>query len=316
MTYPEFIEEWLGESEDIECNTSGSTGIAKRIRLPKEEVKKSAIRTLKYFGFKEGSLFYSCISPSYIGGKMMAVRACINNGELKYENPSNRPQLNNNGRRIDLLAVVPSQMQYLLDNLATLPPISHILVGGAPIPPALRKRIADSGLSAWETYGMTETASHIALRKIDSDLHPFYPLPGIKISKNKEECLEITIEGWQTLQTNDLVEILPDWGFLIKGRKDAVIISGGKKVNPSEIEQMLENEFGFEVLVTSEPDEKWGERIVYIIEGCSEEYSLEKINTFCRTHLPPEARPKEIYCRALPRTANGKKERKTHAGGK
>lgn len=309
MTYEEFIEEWRGNSYEIECRTSGSTGEPQRILLPKTEVRKSAERTNRFFHLGEGSHFHSCIAPDFIGGKMMAVRADISGGRLTYETPSNRPLNNYEGDAIDLLAVVPSQMIHILDHADEMPEIMNIIIGGAPIPSGLRKRIGESVLNAWETYGMTETCSHIALRKICNETYGFKPLEGIDISRTDEGCLRIALDGWKEIETNDLVEIEADGTFEILGRADSMIITGGKKVNPLKLEMELEAEFGCEVLVTSEPDEKWGEKVIYIVEDTGRHIADEQIVAFCREQFPAECRPKEIRHSKLARTANGKKKR-------
>lgn len=310
MTYPEFIQEWRDHSETIVCQTSGSTGEPQKIKLPKSEVEKSALRTNRFFNLGKRAHFHSCISPDFIGGKMMAVRADRCEAKLTYERPSNRPLKDFNDNCIDLLAIVPSQMIYILDHRDEMPQIKNIIIGGAPIPPELRKRIAASGYNAWETYGMTETCSHIALRKIQHSRNGFTVLDGINISRSASGCLNISLNGWKTIETNDLVEIYSDGTFEILGRSDFMIITGGKKANPMQIEMELEAEFECEILVTSEPDEKWGERIIYIFEDFEKPVIDEDILAFSKKKFEPHCLPKEIRHMHIPRTANGKKSRR------
>ncbi|MDE6007209.1 MAG: AMP-binding protein [Muribaculaceae bacterium] len=310
MTYEEFIQEWRGETDNVICHTSGSTGEPQTISLPKRELWKSASRTNRFFNLGDRSHYHSCIAADYIGGKMMAVRSEVSGGILTYETPSNRPLKDYSGGPVDLLAVVPSQMIHILDNEETMPPIRNIIVGGAPIPAGLRKRIAESGLNVWETYGMTETCSHIALRKIDVCTSGFSVLDGIEISKTIDGCLKIRLDGWKEIETHDMVEIAEDGTFEILGRSDSMIITGGKKVNPLTIERALEEEFGCEILVTSEPDEKWGEKIVYLIEDTDLQVNDTAIKEYARREFKEECHPKEIRHMKLPRTANGKKKRR------
>lgn len=310
MTYEDFFEEWHNDKEFVKCHTSGSTGQPKEIVLPKIEMLKSARRTLRHFSLNPQSHFHSCISPDFIGGKMMAVRAIDSGAQLTWETPSNRPLEGIKFERIDLLAVVPSQMVHILDHLTEIPIIGAIIIGGSAIPDNLRKRIAESGLNAWETYGMTETASHIALRHISSKPTSFEPLEGIKVSTDSESRLVIEIEGWQKITTNDMAEISESGNFRIIGRADNVIISGGKKIHPEETERILEKELGVPVLITSEPDEKWGERVIMTIE---DEYGADednKIISICKKCIPSESVPKRIVHGTIPRTPNGKKQRK------
>ena len=168
MTYEDFAQEW--DSRDmITCRTSGSTGAPKEILLPKQEMVNSALRTIDFFGLTGDSLLYSCIAPDFIGGKMMLVRQRAAGCRFLWETPSNRPLDGYSGEPISLLSVVPSQVIYILDNIKDMPVIDAMLVGGSSIPESLRHRIEKSGLNAYESYGMTETASHIALRRIKSE---------------------------------------------------------------------------------------------------------------------------------------------------
>lgn len=312
MSYEDFLAEWRNENSFIICNTSGSTGKPKTIELPKDLMRQSAGRTVDYFGLKSDSHLHSCISPDYIGGKMMAVRSEELGCELTWETPTNRPLRFYRGNSIDLLAVVPSQMIYLLENLNSLPEIKHIIIGGAPIPHKLRTRIAFSGLDAYETYGMTETASHIAVRKVTERETPFMPLHGIEVSVDTEGRLGISMDGYPDFVTNDIAEIYKTDhgnGFYISGRYDNVINTGGKKVYPEKIEYILEKEFGCPVLITSAPDERWGERVVMVIEDGNDSEIDFELTSRCKSLLDPSFVPKQIIHSEIPLTPNGKKER-------
>lgn len=310
MDYKDFLTEWNDDSDVIRCHTSGSTGCPKIILLPKREMINSALRTVNFFSLDSESLFYSCVSPDYIGGKMQAVRAIVTGGTLMAENPSNRPLLNTQGRVIDLLAVSPSQMIHICDNKANYPAIKHIIVGGGKISQPIWDKICESGFDAWETYGMTETASHIALRKIETSPKGFHVLDGIKIEITQDHRLRIIIQNWQELIVNDIASIDSDGSFYLIGRADSVIVSGGKKIHPETVESILERILEDEVLITSKPDDKWGERVVLIIpESISQKYDDATIMQICKDNLPSESVPKEITHAEIPHTPNGKKER-------
>ena len=308
MTFEEFIEEWQGDNESINVKTSGSTGAPKEIKLPKKFVRESALRTNQFFGIKRGSRLHSCISADTIGGKMMAVRADLSNSIFTYEIPSNQPlkDLIRN-ENLDLVAAVPSQVHFILDNSNSLPKINNLLIGGSPIHLELRKRISKSGLNAFESYGMTETASHIAIRKIAETEIPFTLLPEIKVTINEDGCLCITFKDGTFVQTNDLAEIVSNNEFFIKGRKDDMIISGGKKINPYEIEKRIQKLISSPFLITGIPDEKWGVKEVLIIEGEAIKGNLrEKLSKVLdRWEMPKDI----IYTDRLPRTSNGKIKR-------
>ncbi len=303
MTYEDFAQEW--DSRDmITCRTSGSTGAPKEILLPKQEMVNSALRTIDFFGLTGDSLLYSCIAPDFIGGKMMLVRQRAAGCRFLWETPSNRPLDGYSGEPISLLSVVPSQVIHILDNIKDMPVIDAMLVGGSSIPESLRHRIEKSGLNAYESYGMTETASHIALRRIKSELEPFRTLGDITVTIS-DEALVIDIPGWQSVRTNDSARIVSPREFFIDGRLDNIMISGGRKINPERVEDILSRTITFPFIITSRPDEKWGERIIMIAEA--EESERPFIENECRNMLVNYMRPKEIiFTKHLPRTPNGK----------
>lgn len=238
----------------------------------------------------------------------MAVRANLINAAFSWEVPSNSP-LKNLPRDsvIDLVAVVPSQMIFILENIKNLPQVSNFLVGGAPINDTLRKKIVESKLSIFESYGMTETASHIALRNVTYPQIPFSVLPDIKIETDDRNCLKIIFINGKTIQTNDIVEIISPDKFYIKGRIDNIINSGGKKINPLDLEHKISSHLTESFFITSFPDEKWGEKIVMIIEETERTLSKEKLKEIFDKNLQKWERPKEIYLvKKLPLTLNGK----------
>lgn len=314
MTWPEFQAEWTGPETDIVCHTSGSTGAPKEIRLPKEQVSASARRTLQFFNLDSHSHFHSCLAPDYIGGKMMMVRALECGGTFTWERPSNTPLSGYMGDRIDLMCVVPSQMHHILRNIDTLPETGAILIGGSPIPDDLRLRIARSPLRCWETYGMTETASHVAIRRVSEPQQPFEPLPSIKLLQNDSDCLEIEIPGWRRFITNDVVKMDSEGRFSILGRADNVIITGGLKVHPEQVETTLRPHLTFDFMITSEPDDKWGERVVMLADRSESPLCAtpddESVIAICKSVLMPFQVPKAIKEGIVPRTANGKLARR------
>lgn len=316
MSYEEFLNEWNDQQRYIEVHTSGSTGEPKNIRLEKDFIIESAIRTNNFFNINAKSHLHSCISPDFIGGKMMAVRSQVSRCKLTWEIPSNAP-LGNMPKEaiIDLLAVVPSQMHHILRLKENQPTINAIIIGGAPIPEDLRKQIAKSGLNAYETYGMTETASHIAIRKVCYDNIPFTALDGIKIGKDEKGCLTIFLSEKKRILTNDLCELISDNQFFIRGRRDNMIITGAKKVNPLDLEKILAPIIKSDFMITGFPDDKWGEKIVLLIKlSPSELPRREKMKKYFKEKteslLKAWERPKEIFfVSAFPETVNGKRKR-------
>ncbi len=309
MTYEDLKQEWESDKDFIVCHTSGSTGTPSKIELPKRLMTESAERTNSFFGIDDASLLYSCISPDYIGGKMMWVRSRVANSRFLFETPSNTPLQNvDPSLKIDLLSVVPSQLQYIVENHESLPSIKTILVGGAPLSPNLKQRVIQSGLTVYESYGMTETSSHIALRKVEEGDTPFKTLNGITV-EDFEGRLKINLDADHSFITNDCARILSDSEFFILGRVDNIVNSGGIKINIEALESMISTLDDIPAAFTSIPDEKWGEALVLVIEGGDDEFKLKKdnVSSLLKKHLKPKY---FIPIEALPLTQNGKLNRK------
>jgi O-succinylbenzoic acid--CoA ligase len=308
MTVEDFIAEWQSPVSYFIAHTSGSTGEPKEIKIDKRFAEASAKRTNRFFGITSDSHLHLCLSPDYIAGKMMIIRALTAGAAFSYEEPSNKP-LQGFNRQIKLLAVVPSQVEYLLSCRELLMQVDNLLVGGSAIPFSLRQKIADSGVKAYESYGMTETASHIALRRIVEDTTlPFETFPDITVSLGSHENLVIDMPDKQIV-TRDVAKIVDSRHFFILGRMDNAIISGGVKIHPEEVERIIEKYLSDKAyFITSLPDDKWGERVVLCIEGdVWQDEELMRLKSDLSAALPSAQRPKEIrFIQVFKRTSTGK----------
>ena len=313
MTVADFLNEWHSDAEHVTGHTSGSTGKPKEIRLLKADMKASAALTNNFFGIGKGSRLMLCLSPDYIAGKMMIVRAEEAGATLLWEKPSNRPLEHHDGSPIDLLAVVPSQALWLADHHECLKGVSNMIVGGGEIPPSLRKRLAALEVNTYATYGMTETCSHVALSRISEEAEPFNALPPVTFTTDERGCLVIDAPqfSFRRLTTNDIVRLLSPTSFYWCGRYDNVVNTGGIKVFPEEIERIIAPCINRRFYITSRPSEKWGQELVLKIEGepmaASEQASLTaQINAL----LTPYQRPKSIIYQAhFAETTTGKVKR-------
>lgn len=313
MTSEEFLAEWRSPKPFITARTSGSTGSPKEIRLPKDLVSHSAQRTVDFFSLDSSSRLHLCLSPDYIAGKMMLVRAEISGAAISEEPPSNRPLAGfvAASPAIDLVAVVPSQMPHILLNLQKLPLLRNIIVGGSAIPPSIRQEIVTlpPSTKVYETYGMTETASHVALRRVSGDsMEPFSLLAGISMTLDAEGCARFVSDDFD-VQTNDVVDILPGNCFRFVGRRDNAIVSGGIKIHPESVEAAIgEIPGNRRFYVTGKAHPLWGEIPVLVVEGPEmSEYEknllLKKIRPKCEGY----GYPKEIVCiESFPLTPSGK----------
>ncbi|GIV36201.1 MAG: hypothetical protein KatS3mg032_0580 [Cyclobacteriaceae bacterium] len=227
-----FIAAWLKGQRRFAQRTSGSTGKPKTIMLTRRQLAQSARRTLSALPVKPGDTALLCLDPRYIAGKMMLVRAFIHNLPIVAVEPSGNP-LAHLEQPVDFTAVVPLQLSRILAESPTaLQKIKTVLVGGAPVPPPLAKAIQPLPGAVYATYGMTETASNIALQRL-SGANPdrsFRPLPGVTLTLNHRGCLVIRLPDFaKPIVTRDAAEIFPDGTFQILGRLDHVINSGGHK---------------------------------------------------------------------------------------
>lgn len=301
----DFLRQWQSDSCYIEAHTSGSTGAPKRIMLAKNDMLKSAENTVRFFGLNSDSLLLLPLSVSYIAGKMMIVRAIVSGAELLTVKPSNNPM---EGLTIDqdisLMAIVPSQIEAVLPYADR---IRRLIIGGAPMTPQQELAVTASGIEAYATYGMTETCSHVAMRRIGESC--FHALDGVTFSCDSRGCLVINASEftYKSLVTNDIVELVDCRTFRWLGRYDNVINSGGIKIFPEIIEAeiaplLCDRRF----YITSRKSGKWGEEAVLMVEGEEIAGLAERIASV----LDPVRRPKAIvYQERFDMTSSGKIKR-------
>lgn len=309
-----FLNEWFSDSDFVLAQTSGSTGEPKPIELPKSVMLKSAERTIEYFGLKKEDRLLLNLPCRYIAGKMMVVRAIAGQMNLVAVDPATDFDFLKQ-EIFDFGAMVPNQVFKLLEQpsgIEKLQNIRNLLIGGSAISSAMEAQISALSNRIVSTYGMTETASHIAIRELSGqNKSEFYHcLPGISVGLNESGCLQIHHPEFpEPLQTNDLAEVQTPKSFKILGRADSAIISGGIKYFPEEIEKKLEPLIDRRFVISSFPDEKLGQKLVLVIEGKPfESGSLEqKISGILR----PFEQPKSIcFLEHFPETNNGKIIRK------
>ena len=313
MTVDDFLKEWHSEEPFVVAHTSGSTGKPKEIKLLKADMRASAALTNRFFSIDSGSTLLLCLSPDYIAGKMMIVRAEEAGATLLVESPSNRPLEHFSGATVDLLAVVPSQALWLAEHQESLNNVRNMIVGGGEITPRLRTMLSQLHVNAYATYGMTETCSHVALSRIAEPAQPFEALPPVKFATDHRGCLAINAPqfSFKHLQTNDIVDLLAPDRFYWRGRYDNVVNTGGIKVFPEELERKISHLFTRRFYISSRPSDKWGQELVLKIEGAplspADEASLK--NSLADI-LTPHQRPKAII--AIPHfaeTSSGKVKR-------
>ena len=312
-----FLDEWNNDSEYVEVKTSGSTGEPKRMMVEKRRMLNSARITCDFLGLKPGDTALLCMSTDYIAGKMMIVRSIERGLKLVEVEPCGHPlnncQLSIVNCQLTFAAMVPMQVYNSLqvpEEKERLMAIRHLIIGGGAIDDAMEAELRKFPNAVWSTYGMTETLSHIALRRISGpEASEWYiPFPTVKLSTTDEGCLVIDAPEVcaDTLTTNDIVELKPDGRFRVMGRKDNVICSGGIKIQIEEVERELKPYVRVPYIISKKKNEKFGEIVVLLTEGDTDE-----ARAICEEHLPKYHRPKLYqHIDQIPLTETGKPARK------
>lgn len=298
----DFILDWFDKKSYIELNTSGTTGSPKIIQMDKQTMVNSALATGDFFDLRPGDKALHCLSTKYIAGKMMFVRGFILGLDMDFVAPSSHPMLHND-TKYDFVAMVPLQAQ---NSLKELKNVKKMIVGGAKMSKSLENSLSKLSTKVYETYGMTETITHIAAKKIGEKA--FSVLPNIKISQDDRNCLVIDAPkiSEEKIVTNDLVDLVNENEFIFLGRIDNVINSGGIKLIPEQIEEKLSNKINSRFFVTGIQDATLGEKLALIIEG-----EKQPLDETIFDGLDKYEKPKEVfYVSKFIETQNGKIKRK------
>jgi len=316
MNIYRFIIDWFDGTPFISQKTSGSTGVAKELQLAKSAMITSAKRTIEYFNLQKNDAVLLCLPVSYIAGKMMIVRALIGNLNLLTVDPKGTPEVPET--EIAFAAMVPIQIQKLVEAGNSLQNIEKLIIGGAEINRTLEKSIQNLQTAVYTTYGMSETCSHIAIQRINGENRDqnFVTLSGIEISSNELGCLRIDAPLLlsEPIQTTDIVEIVDEKSFRWIGRADNVINSGGIKISPEQLEKEIDEFIPSDFIISSVKDTLLGNKVVLVIEGYEDEFSLTEIIEKIKSKVGSHRCPKEVlFLHQLPRNSSMKIERKAVA---
>ncbi len=293
-----FLRNWFDDTDYISTHTSGSTGEPKEIRLSKKAMRNSAEMTNAFFGLDKSKNALLCMPAAYIAGKMMLVRAIVGGFNLIATEPKANPFLNLNAE-IDFTAITPYQLTNSAETLKTAR-VKNIIVGGGHVSEKHEALASEIPAKMYETYGMTETASHIALRCFNGagKAECFTVLDGVTIRQDARGCLVVLAPHITDceLVTNDIVQIVASNSFRWLGRADNVINSAGVKIFPEEVEKKLENFIPHRFMIGSLYDEVLENKVVLLIEAAEFDYEFENE---MRKHMSACLRkyeiPKEIH---------------------
>ena len=259
---------WKSRENRISVFTSGSTGSPKKVNIYKNQMIASAKNTLGYFEIKDNSTFLSCLPVKYIGGKMILIRAILSKSKIVLCKPSINP-INELDTEIDFIALTPLQLNSFLEKKKMFKKIKLAIIGGGLISKNLISKIQNLTTNCFQTYGMTETISHIALRNLKNctDKTPYKCLQDVEVRANNKNQLIINskVLEIENLLTNDKVKILNNKEFLFLNRTDNIINSGGLKINPEEVENKILKSLGDNnFFVDKIKNDKFGEEIILI----------------------------------------------------
>jgi O-succinylbenzoic acid--CoA ligase len=266
-----FIREWLSDLPYVIVTTSGSTGVPKPIRIRKEQMVNSALATGKYFRLSPNERALLCLPCRYIAGRMMVVRAFVLEMDLISVPPSGNPLARVEGD-IHFGAMVPMQVARALgESPGKLRRVKTLIIGGAPVGRELYLQLQGIPIACHATYGMTETVTHIAVKRLNGMAKQsfYFPLPDVRFDTDERGCLVIHAPkvADAPVVTNDVVRLfLPSGKFTWLGRHDNVINSGGVKVHPEEVEEILAPYLHDRFFIIGRPHPEVGEEVTLVVE--------------------------------------------------
>ena len=292
------ILQWFDDYDYITLTTSGTTGKPKIVKLSKEAMEASAMATGEFFKLQPKDKALLCLPTHYIAGKMMFIRAVVLGLELDFVNPTKEP-LKNNDKIYDFVAMVPLQVH---NSITQIEQCKTLIVGGAKLCDTTKDILNEMMVNVYETYGMTETITHIAAKRITEKY--FTVLPHANISQDERGCLviEAPLVSKHLIVTNDLVEMPNDIQFAWIGRYDNLINSGGVKLVPEKIEQKLSDYIPYRFYVIGKKDVELGQKLVLVIEHSPYTLLPEAFESLEKYEKPKEI----IFVEKFKETPNGK----------
>lgn len=308
-----FLEKWFDASPVITVHTSGSTGTPKELVVRKDRMMQSARLTCEFLNLQAGDTALLCMNLRYIGAMMVVVRSLVARLNLIVRPASGHP-LSDIEEPLRFAAMVPLQVYNTLrvpEEKERLEQTDILIIGGGAMDDSLEAEISALPTAVYSTYGMTETLSHIALRRLNGDTASkhYYPFPSVELSLSAESTLVVKapLICGEVLQTNDIACIYPDGSFTIAGRKDNVINSGGIKIQAEEMEKRLRPFIPVPFVVTSVPDPRLGQALTLLIAG---QVDVRELESKLQTVLDAYHRPRHIFMtESIPQTENGKTDR-------
>jgi len=265
----DIIDQWMQKSTSFQLHTSGSTGLPKSIQLERKLLDWHCEKYGPILKETEFPLF--CPLPiNKTGGFMQLIRALYFQKKIFLATPKIHLEIPEN-TQFSLASFSPAQIKYLFENQPEkLYQFQQILVGGAPLEPTLSQKLKSlEKVTIYETYGMTETASNIALKNISKGETNFIPHQGVTIDYQEDGALIEIPQIQLSIKTTDILRPTAH-GFEIVGRIDHIINSDGIKINPINLEekiaQLIQKYFNSTFYITSQKNDRFGEIPIIVLE--------------------------------------------------
>lgn len=289
--------------------TSGSAGVPKFAELPHYALRAAIDASAVRLGIDEADPWLCCLPLAHMGGMLVLLRAAFLGAPVFVHR---RFKLSHfaDEREATCTSVVPTMLARLVDADVDLSPFRAILVGGAPMDERLRRP------AVVPTYGMTETCGGV--------VYDGRPLDGVEVRIGNGDEIQMagrtvmrgyrlsdeqpfTPDGW--LRTHD-AGVIENGRLRVHGRLDDVIVTGGEKVWPEEVEEVLRAHPQIaDVAVVGRPDPEWGARVTAVVvpRVAADPPSVEALRAFCADRIAGFKSPHAIEITgSLPRTSSGK----------
>lgn len=302
------LTDWWSEGAEMTSLTSGSTGSPKPIVHAKKAMVESAERTIRFFKLLPGTQAVLVLPARFIGGKMMIIRALVGGWDIKIERPGALPE---GVVPCDFIAMTPAQATALVEHRPKAwEQLGTVLLGGSAVDDSLIQQMP-AGPKVFESFGMTETISHFALRQlVPIQEAAFQCLEGFEVVQTEDSVLEIVFPNGKHLKTNDAVKVTGASAFEWLGRRDDVINSGGIKIHPAQIERALASLIPGPFKVYGEYHATWGTQLVLRVHATAPPANASQLEAewtaWAKRHLPPHHSPKRIEWKELKQTGSGK----------
>ena len=306
----DWLQAWMSGQKSLSFYSSGTTGEPKKIDFTREQIVSSAKRTAIFFNLHEHTKVLSTLPYTFVAGRMNVLRALILNHDLyildDWHDQKDWEGLSHH--EIDWWTCTPMMLESVINMGIDLSFIKKILLGGGPIPPHLQKIMREMSCEIWEGYGMTETLTHIACRRVNGPSvgQGFQFLEGVRgyLGSNENLIVEDEILGVSAV-TNDRIAMQEDGSFLVLGRLDDVINSGGIKIFPDQVEKYLRPHVPGNFAIVKAKDEKLSEKVICLFDD--ETFDHTRVNWSVVFSLHPYWKPREfIHVKVLPYNTNGK----------